>query len=178
MIRLFVAIELPEALRRRMAMLCRGVKGARWLDVDNLHLTLRFIGEVGEDRVEDIVQALAGVRAPPFPLGIAGVGHFETRRRVRALWLGIDPSPALMQLQERIELALQRAGCAAERRRFAPHLTLARLDRAAPDTVRDWLHGTSLFRAEPVMVETFVLFHSLLGSGGAVYRPLAEFPLG
>jgi len=178
MIRLFVAVALPDLLRRRLAMLCRGVKGARWVDESNMHLTLRFIGEVEEPQAEEIAAALDRLRAPRFPLSLVGAGHFETRGRVRQLWVGIEPNPVLMQLQERIESALQREGLEPEGRKFSPHITLARLDRAAPDTIRNWLHENSLFRAEPFAVEEFVLFQSLLGNGGAVYHPVAEFPLG
>lgn len=178
MIRLFVAIALPEMLRHRLAMLCRGVKGARWADESNMHLTLRFIGEVEEPQAEDVAAALDRLRAPCFPLSLAGAGHFETRGRVRQLWIGIEPNPALVRLQERIESALQREGLEPERRRFSPHITLARLDRAAPDVIRNWLHENSLFRAEPFAVEEFVLFQSLQGNGGAVYHAVAEYPLG
>ena len=178
MIRLFVAVELPGTLRQRLAMLCRGVKGARWVDESNIHLTLRFIGEVEEPQAEEIADALDRLRAPRFPLALVGAGHFETRGKVRTLWIGIEPSPALMQLQERIESALQRIGLPPEGRRFSPHITLARLDRGAPDIIRNWLHENSLFRAEPFTVEEFVLFQSLLGNGGAVYRVVADYPLG
>ena len=178
MIRLFVAVALPDALRRRLAMLCGGVRGARWADESNMHLTLRFIGEVGEDRVEDIVDALGRIAAPPFDLTLAGAGHFETRGRVRTLWIGIEPSPPLADLQGRIEGVLQRTGLPAEGRKFAAHIALARLDGARPEAVRDWLFANALFRAPPHRVEAFVLFQSLLGHGGAVYRPVAEFPLG
>ena len=178
MIRLFVAVALPAGLRRRLAMLQRGVKGARWVDESNLHLTLRFIGEVEEHRVEDIAGALDRIDVAPFPLALAGAGHFESRGRVRALWVGVDPNPPLVELQGRVESALQRAGLGAEGRKFAPHITMARLDRARPEVIRNWLHENSLFRAEPFAVEHFVLFESLLGNQAAVYRPVAEYPLG
>lgn len=178
MVRLFVALALPEALRRRMAMLAGGVRDARWVDSENLHLTLRFIGETQEDRVEDIESALAGVRGEPFALAFAGVGHFESRKRVRALWIGTEPNPALTALQERIESALMRAGCAPDGRRFAAHVTLARLKGAPPAHVRGWIEANSLFRTEPVPVTSFTLFQSHLGHGGAHYRALRLFPLG
>ena len=178
MIRLFVALALPEELRRRMAMLAGGVRDARWVDVENLHLTLRFIGETQEDRIEDIGRALESVRGAPFELVFSGVGHFESRKRVRALWIGAEANPALAALQERIESALMRAGCAPDGRRFAAHVTLARLKGAPPAHVRGWLEANSLFRAEPVPVTEFTLFQSHLGHGGAHYRALREFPLG
>lgn len=177
MIRLFVAIELPEAPRRRMAMMESGVRDARWVDIENLHLTLRFIGDTQEDRVEDIGRALEGVRGEPFDLVMAGVGHFESRRLVRVLWAGVEPNPPLMALQERIETALMRAGCAPEGRRFLPHVTLARLKAAKPAHVRRWLEANALFRAEPVAVSRFTLFQSQLGHGGAHYRVLGEYGL-
>ncbi len=177
MIRLFVALALPDELRRRMTLLATGVRQARWVDIENLHLTLRFIGDTREDRIEDIGRALERVRADAFELVFSGVGHFESRRRVRALWVGVDANPSLIALQARIEAALMRAGCAPDGRRFVPHVTLARLKAAPPSHVGGWLEANSLFRADPVAVSDFTLFESHLGHGGAHYRPLGEFPL-
>jgi len=177
MIRLFVAIELPEAVRRRMAMMECGVREARWVDIENLHLTLRFIGETPEDRAEEIAGALDSVRGDAFELALTGVGHFESRKLVRVLWAGVEPHPALMALQERIETALMRAGCAPEGRRFTPHVTLARLKFVKPAQVQRWLEANAPFRAGPVPVSHFTLFQSQLGHGGAHYRVLGEYGL-
>lgn len=110
MIRLFVAIELPGEVRDRLAMLGAGVENARWVPPENLHLSLRFIGEVHEPVVEDIIPALSRIRMKPFALTLSGAGHFESGKRVRALWVGVEKSPPLINLQERIEAALARAG--------------------------------------------------------------------
>jgi len=178
MIRLFVAIELPADLKQRIEPICSGVEGARWVGEDNMHLTLRFIGEVGEENLDDIVGALAQVNGTRFPLEVTGAGHFESRRRVRTLWLGVAKQPALFALQERIESALVHAGLPPEGRKFSAHLTLARLKGTRPARVRDWLAANSLFRTAPFTVEDFVLFSSLLGQGGAIYQPVQTFPLG
>jgi len=176
-IRLFVAIPIPEELRRRMTMLCTGVRGAHWAHEDNMHVTLSFIGEVPDDRVADITAELDRVRSAPFALTLAGAGHFETGRRVRALWIGIEPEPALLALKERVDAALARAGHQPERRRFLPHVTIARMKGLSPGAVAGWLGANTLFRAVPFDVDRFVLYRSHLGQGGAHYQPLHEVAL-
>ena len=177
MIRLFVALELPEELRERIAMVQRGVTGARWIPPENLHITLRFIGDVPGDRYDDIVYALEAVRSEPFALTIAGAGHFESRGRVRALWLGIERDPALIALNKRLESALVRAGLPPEERKYTPHVTIARLNDAAPAQVSGWLQANTMFRAIPWPIDSFVLFSSFQSRNGAIYRPEHEFAL-
>jgi 2'-5' RNA ligase len=176
-IRLFVAIPLPDDVRARLVSLCSGVRDAHWVRPENLHLTLRFIGEVPEPELDDIADALGRLRARQFPMTVSGVGHFESRRQVRALWAGIEPSAALIDLQARIESALVRTGLAPEGRRFSPHITLARMKRAKPAAVRPWLEANGYFRSNPIAVASFVLFASYLGQGGAVYQPVETFAL-
>ena len=177
MIRLFVAIELPADLRLRMTALYTGVDRAKWVPEENLHVTLRFIGEVGEDVGEDIVTALSTIRGEPFAVTVTGAGHFETGRRVRALWLGLDKNPELDALRKRVESMLVRTGLDPEKRKFSPHVTLARLNNGSPGEVRDWLAANTMFRAYPFTVERFVLFSSYLSRNGAIYTPEVEFPL-
>lgn len=177
MIRLFVGLEIPKELRQRMAMLAAPIDGARWVAEENLHITVRFIGEVPEDVAEDVASALDGVKAPAFPVSIAGAGHFESRRRVRTLWLDIERNDALQALHERIDSAIVRSGLEPEGRRYKPHVTLARLNEARPATVRDWLAANAMFRAVPFQVDRFILFSSHLGRNGAIYTPEVEFPL-
>lgn len=177
MIRLFVALEFPEEQRERVAMVARGVTGAKWVPPENLHLTLRFIGEVPEDRYDDIVYALESVESEPFMLSIAGAGHFESRSRVRALWLGVERVPELMSLHRRIDSALVRTGLPPEERKYIPHVSLARLNDAPPVQVSHWLQANNMFRAMPWPVHSFVLFSSFLSRNGAIYRPEHEFAL-
>lgn len=177
MIRLFVALELPTSHRQRLLSLCHGVRDARWVTAENLHLTLRFIGEVEEPEAVDIIAALLSVKAEGFPLTLDGVGHFKTGRRIRSLWAGIAACEALMSLQERIDGALRRAGIAADGRRFTPHITLARLKGGTPERIGQWLESNGLFWAEPFTVEEFVLVESYRGHNGSKYAPMAAFGL-
>lgn len=177
MIRLFVALEIPEAIRQRLVLLQGGVPGARWQDTEQMHLTLRFVGEVDEDVGHDIDDALAMVRAPSFPLEIAGVGEFGGKIP-RALWAGVRPNEALLHLQRKIETALQRLGLPAEERKFSPHITLARLKNAPRAKVIEFLTHHALFASGPFPVDRFALFSSELGSNGSVYHVERTYALG
>ena len=177
MIRLFVALDLPDDLRRRLAKLASGLSGARWVPPENYHLTLRFIGEVPPHRAEEADLALAGLRARGFSLTMAGIGTFAKGGRPTSLWAGVERNAQLDHLQGKIENALQRAGFEPERRRFAPHVTLARLDAVPETKLVDYIQSRSLFRAEPVPIEHFTLFSSLLGKQQSVYTAEIEYAL-
>lgn len=178
MIRLFVALPIPGSQRRRLAQICTGIDDARWLDDHNLHMTLRFIGEVPEDQGEDLATALSKLRTTPFQLRLKGVGHFGSSRGVRAVWADIEPSPELVQLRGRVDAVLQRAGLAPEHRKFHPHVTLARLRHATPDHIAPWLAANTLFTSMPFTVKKFALFSSHLGKLGADYSMEVEYPIG
>lgn len=177
MIRLFVAIVPPGEMRARLSSLCGGVSDARWVDPENLHLTLRFIGEVQEPFVEDIAYALRAIRMASFPLTLSGVGHFESRQQVRQLWAGVAPSPPLVDLQGRVDAAVRRAGVAIEGKRFVPHVTLARLKGVKASLVGPWLQTNGPFRGFPFTVSSFTLMASYLGRSGPVYQPVEDFAL-
>jgi len=177
MIRLFVALALPAELRAQLAMLSGGIPGAKWVPPENYHLTLRFIGEVESWRAQEVDHALAAIRARPFELLLRGVGTFEKGGRISALWVGVEKTESLAFLQGKVETALQRIGLEPERRRFAPHVTLARTDRAAPEKLVTWVQAHNLFRAPPVLVESFTLYSSRLGKEQAVYVPEVEYEL-
>jgi 2'-5' RNA ligase len=176
--RLFVALDLPYDLRQRLADLSVGLQGARWVPPENFHITLRFIGEAPSHRAEEIDLALAALRGRAFSLTMAGVGTFEKQGRVNTLWAGVERNPALEHLQGKIDNALQRAGVPTERRRFAPHVTLARLDNAPEAKLAGWVQAHNLFRADPVRVAHFTLFSSRLGKEQSVYTPEVEYALG
>ena len=175
--RLFVAIALPDNVRARLAGLAGGIPGARWITAENMHLTLRFIGEVPAADLPDIAGELSRIASPAFDLTLAQVGHFGPARKARSLWVGVVPNPGLMALQERVDGALRRAGLPPEDRKFVPHVTLARLNGASPPRLQSYVEANNLFRAGPFPVEEFVLFSSRLGSERAVYQAEAEFPL-
>ena len=177
MIRLFVALALPQPVRARLLMLQAGVPGAKWSPEENLHLTLRFIGEVDEPAFADIAEALGEVEAPGFTLQLAGVGQFGDRKRAHALWAGVKPSEALTLLRGRVETALSRAGVPRDDRKYLPHVTLARLKDAKADRVGGFLAEHGLFESPPFAVSSFALFSSQLRHTNALYQVEAEYPL-
>ena len=176
MIRLFVALEIPQGVRAGLTLLGGGVPGARWLNEEQLHLTLRFIGEVDENEANDIDDALATIRAPKFTLELAGVGEFGGKIP-RAIWAGVRGNEALLHLQKKVETALHRIGTPPDERKFSPHVTLARLKSAPREKVAEFLAHHGLYASGPFPVERFVLFSSQLGSGGSVYHPERIYPL-
>lgn len=177
MIRLFVALDFPPEVRERLAGLGGGVPGARWTEADNLHLTLRFIGEVPDDMAADIDAALAEIESPAFDLVLDGVGMFGSGRSARVLWAGVERSEPLTRLQSKVESALVRCGLPAEERKFSPHVTLARLRDAPKERLGRFLEERGLFRAGPMRIDRFTLYRSHLGKGGAVYEALREYGL-
>ncbi len=177
MLRLFVALAIPAALKAQLAGLAGGIPGAKWVPPDNYHLTLRFIGQVEPWRAQEVDEALATIRARPFELSLRGVGTFEKGGRIMALWVGVERTDALAHLQGKVETALQRVGLEPERRRFAPHVTLARTEKAPPEKLIGFVQAHNLFRAPPITVDQFVLFSSRLGKEHSVYTPEVEYEL-
>lgn len=178
--RLFAAIRPPAPAIDALLDLEGGpeqfIEGARWQDEDQLHLTLRFFGEVEARQAEDLVESLASVRAASFALALRGVGHFERKGKAHTLWAGLAPSEPLAALQRRIESAARRAGLPPETRRFAPHITLARLNRAS-GPVLPFLAAHGALSGEPWPVEAFDLMESTLTPTGAEYQTVRRYRL-
>jgi len=177
MIRLFVAIDLPEDHRQSLAALTGGVPGAKWLGPEQLHLTMRFIGEVDEVMCRDIADALSRVETPTFELTVAGMGYWGDRRRAKVLWAGIKANPVLARLQGKIETALVRIGVEPARRKYHPHITLARLHLESRHRVADFLGRNGGLALAPFRVEHFILYSSFLSASGAIHQPEALFAL-
>ncbi len=175
--RLFVALDLPQTVKEQLALLCCGLPGARWERTEQLHLTLRFIGETDGTRRQEISEALAAVLCPPFSLQLKGVGFFPPRQEPHILWVGLEKSEPLLRLRQQIEAALKRIGVEPEGRKFMPHITLARLRGTSADKVGNWLVQHSLFTAPPVAVTAFRLYRSVLAPDGAKHFAEAEYPL-
>ncbi len=176
--RLFVAIDLPENIREQVTRLCCGLPGARWVRPEQLHLTLRFIGEVDGGMFQDIRQGLGDVAVEPFTLQLDGVGFFPPRGRPRVVWIGLRPCSGLLHLRQRIESCLVGLGLEPEARKFAPHITIARLKNTPPARVGRFLENHNLFCSAPFSVDEFFLYSSRLGRNGAVHRVEAEYPVG
>jgi 2'-5' RNA ligase len=174
MLRLFIAIELPVPVRDALAAVMGGVAGARWQTDEQLHLTLRFIGEVDRHMAADIAAALATVNVTAFDLVLDGIGSFDNRGRVDTLWVGVAPRAAAAALAARVDSALGRVGLPPETRAFVPHITVARLGRNA-GPITD-------FPAMPIpamrfAVTGFALWESRLGHAGSDYQIIERYPV-
>jgi 2'-5' RNA ligase len=174
--RLFTGLEIPAAIGERLSYLRGGLPGARWIDPENYHLTLRFIGDVDMHVAHDLADALARVRRVGFPLRFDGVVAFGTRKP-HAVVARIAPSRPLAELQAEHERILQRVGLPPEGRKYIPHVTLARLRGATPRDIADYLSLRGGFAAGPFDVGRFVLFSSRNSIGGGPYVVEAEYPL-
>jgi 2'-5' RNA ligase len=174
--RLFVALRPPEAIRDVLIDTMDAVEGARWQGDDQLHLTLRFVGEVPTPQAEDLAAELGRVPGPAFTLRLAGVGHFARKGRAHTLWAGLAPSPELDLLQGKVERACQRVGLEPEGRKFAAHITLARLGGGA-GPLGEWLARNGTLSAPAWPVDEFQLVESTLGAGGSHYEPVVRYRL-
>jgi 2'-5' RNA ligase len=174
--RLFVAIRPPEEVRDLLIDAMDEGPGLRWVGEDNLHLTLRFIGEVERPLAGDLAAALDRIRFPGFELRIAGVGRFD-QKGGGALWAGIEPRKSVVELAAKVDRACQSAGLEPERRAFFPHVTLARYGREGRDKAREFEQRHADLASEPFAVEGFTLFESRLSRHGAHYEAVAEYRL-
>jgi 2'-5' RNA ligase len=177
MLRLFVGIGFPPELKLRLSLLSSGIPGAKWVDPGNFHLTLRFIGETDEGVAADIDDALARLRSHRFALQLAGTGVFGGADKPRSLWVGVERSPELVALRDKIEQALVRVGLPPEPRKFSPHVTLARLHKPALNNLSGFLAAHAQFRAAPYPVEGFSLIASFQTKAGSIYEDQADYPL-
>lgn len=174
--RLFVALSIPDSVSQGLFLIQAGIPGARWQTREQLHLTLRFIGEVDGHAANDIDDALAAISSPRFTLALKGTGEFGGKNP-HAVWAGVSDVQAVGHLNRKIEAALQRVGVKAEERKFTPHATLARL-RGAPRTrVIDWIADHALYASAPFEVPEFSLYSSALTPNGSVYRVERTYPL-
>jgi 2'-5' RNA ligase len=174
MLRLFVGLRLPAAIRAQLLALGGGIPGARWQEEDQLHITLRFIGDVDERAGEDAALALSGVRWPPLELALDGVGAFDSRGRVNAVWAGVRPRDPLAALHRKIDQALVRAGQPPERRAYLPHVTLARMNSPA-EAVERFVETHAGLTSPPFTLDHFYLFESSLGHAGARYEAVERY---
>ena len=174
--RLFVAIRPPEDIRDLLIDAMDDSPALRWVGDDQLHLTLRFIGEVERPIANDVAGALSRLRSPQFDLRVNGVGKFE-QRNGGALWAAIEPKQPVTALAAKVERAVQLAGLEPERRAFTPHVTLARWNRRNAEAVDAFLRRNSDLQSKPFAVDRFILFESKLSRHGPHYEEVAAFDL-
>ncbi|MEI5681912.1 MULTISPECIES: RNA 2',3'-cyclic phosphodiesterase [unclassified Mesorhizobium] len=174
--RLFTALEIPRDAALSLSLLRGGLPGARWIDVENYHLTLRFFGDIEGHVADEIANALDRVRRPSFQMKLSGVGAFGSKKP-HAVWAGVQTSPDLYALQSEIERICQRLGVPADPRKFSPHVTLARLRNTSPLDVAQYLSARGNFSTIPFKVGRFVLMSSRDSVGGGPYIVEEAWPL-
>lgn len=176
--RLFIALTLPDAVRNVLASTAQPLAGVNWTRPEQLHMTLRFLGETEEARIEPMIAKLRTVQVQPFILPVEGVGTFPPKRPPRILWIGVGSGhPRLFQLRQRLDDALLASGLQLDVRTFHPHVTLARTTEDAAKPIAHWLHAHREFTAPPFRVEAFDLYASELRANGSVHTLKQRFPL-
>ena len=174
--RLFVALTLPAPVRTALANLAETLPGVNWTRPDQLHVTLRFIGDVPVESLPRITAGLARVKVEPFLVPVEGLGTFPPNRPPRVMWCGLGSGhPRLFQLRQRLDDGLLAAGVALDVRTFQPHITLARCTEDAAPAAAHWLHAHRDFAAPPFRVDGFALYRSELHPAGAVHTLKEQF---
>jgi 2'-5' RNA ligase len=174
--RIFTGLEIPADVAQSLAMFRGGLPGARWIDPENYHLTLRFIGDVDDLTAHEVASLLGRVRRPSLELRFEELSAFGGRRP-RAVIAALAHTPALMELQAEHERLMQRVGLEPEGRKYTPHVTLARLRDVSSRDVAEYLSTRALIRPPPFRVSRFVLFSSRTSVGGGPYVIEAAYPL-
>ena len=177
MIRLFAALPIPEEIAEGLVRRQQGIPRAKWRTTEQMHITLRFFGDVPESVAADIDTELGAVTGPPMELSLQGVGAFGDGHTMRALWAGVSDSPELRQLAGRCEAAARRAGLKPEARAYRPHVTLAYLKRADSGRVGAWVQGHNLLRSPGFRADRFGLYSSWSSPEGNRYDLEREYPL-
>ena len=188
LLRVFIAVEIPLPIRQAIFEQTGAMRRAvgpliRWVPLENMHLTLKFIGEVSPANVE-MIQQMLGIEAaaiPPFQVQVSGLGAFPSPRRARVIWIGIQAPPALASLQHGIESGAARLGYETEERPFSPHLTIGRVRQQVStgeqQQIRNALEATHVDDLGTARIRAIHLFKSDLQPGGAIYTKLHSAPL-
>ena len=174
--RLFTGLEIPKEVAQSLSLLRGGLPGARWIDSENYHITLRFIGDIDDRLAHEIASLLDGVRRRSFEVRFGNLMSFGGRKP-RAVVVAIEPIQALVELQSELERLMQRLGLEPEGRKFIPHVTLARLRESSSRDVAEYLSTRGPVFGASFRVSRFVLFSSRSSVGGGPYVIEADYPL-
>ena len=177
--RAFLALPIPDDIAEALVPLQAGIPGARWQSRDNMHITLNFLGNVEETDLEILDEILQDIDFQAFPVTVRGVGSFETgkHKEPKILWAGIEKTEALLQLKKKTDQVVKSAGCDVERRRFTPHITLARMNKAPLNKVAGFIEAHNLLELPSFTADKFSLYESHLSEKGSIYMPLVDYPL-
>jgi len=176
MVRLFTALELPEIAKDRLMATMGGLKNVRWQTRDQLHITLRFIGDVENGTADEITAALKAIRFDPIKVKITGVDFFGKSKKPRQAWAGIENGEPLKKLNKKISQAIEAAGIPKEERKYTPHITLARFKGKPGSKLETFLDHNGGLLIPPFEATGFVLFQSHLGQEGAHYEVIEHYP--
>lgn len=174
--RLFVAIRPPARVREELLGMMHGVRAARWQDEDQLHLTLRFIGEVDRHQAEDVAAALGSIHHTRFTIALNGIGSFE-RRGKGVLWAGVTPQDELKKLHKKVDQACLGVGVPPDTRAYLPHITIGKIGRST-GPIDALMQVSGGFRGDSFEVDAFLLYESDLAPSGPIYSIVARYPLG
>jgi 2'-5' RNA ligase len=173
--RLFVAIRPPSAILSNILAIMSDIEGARWQTDAQLHITLRYIGEVNRHIAQDIAAALGHIPFTPFEISLSGIGSFQRKGRLDCLWAGVIPPHPLEHLHRKIDRACVQCGLPPESRAYLPHLTLARFGRVA-GPIDPFMTRHAGLTSAPFTVHDFCLFESELGQSGSTYHLIERYP--
>lgn len=175
--RLFIAIDPPQAVRRKISSICRGPEYVRWMSEEQIHLTIRFIGEADGLLLDSICSELSKLEIRSFRLKVKGVGHFPPRGEPKVIWAGLTESASLIKMYGKISSSLAECGIKRESRKFAPHITLGRVRGGAAVEIARYLEAHHNFRSDSFGVNCFHLYTSRLTPEGAIHEKVASFML-
>jgi RNA 2',3'-cyclic 3'-phosphodiesterase len=175
--RLFIAAEIPEWAKEKLAEISFGLPDAHWVPEEQYHLTLRFLGEMENSRLEMLRESLASLKASSFYLTLHGLGLFPLRGDPEVLWTGVDRSDELLSLRHKVERLVVGHGVEPDTRKFFPHITLARIGNCDQDEIGQYLVENSLFKLQELPIQSFGLYSSHLTSEGAIHQLVETFPL-
>lgn len=173
--RLFTGLEIPAQTGLMLSLLRGGLKGARWIDPENYHITLRFIGDIDDREADDVADALDRIHRKPIEIRLNGLGSFGNGKP-HAVWARVEPSTELSEVQAEQERIIQRLNMSPERRKFLPHLTVARCRASSNEDVARWLSERGDFQAPPFVASRFVLFSAKASIGGGPYLVENTYP--
>lgn len=177
MIRLFTGLSVPDDMRQKLAAVQGGIPGMRWTPPENFHVTLTFIGDVPENTAEDIDEALLAVQVESFDMHVRGMGSFAQGDHPQVLWAGVDHGDALFALRHKIDNVFERYSIAHEKRKYTPHVTLARMKEPDMDRLPAFIAEHQKFDAGITPVSSFILYRTHQTKNGHYYEEVAEYPL-
>lgn len=177
--RVFLGLPIPDDIAEPLQRLQAGVPGARWQTRDNMHITLNFLGELDEQVLEELHEGLSRIEADVFPVTVKSVGSFEIGKHnePKILWAGVEKSDALLRLKKKTDQVVLETGIQFDHRRYTPHITLARMNKAPLDKVAEFIALHNLLHLPDFTADKFCLYESQLREKGAVYTPLVDYPL-